>query len=100
MYVLIADPDRTQKLKDAQSEAEKDIAALKKEKEEGITSFQKQFEGSQSQEQGVLDQDKKQKLAEIKEAFSSKNDELVQKLLDRVASVEPKPHRNLHKIEA
>lgn len=93
-----ADPDRTQKLKDAQSEAEKDIAALKQKNDKAIADFQKQFEGSSSQEQGALDKDTKQQLDEIRRAFEAKDQELIQKLLDRVAAVDPQPHRNLAKV--
>ncbi|WFD02371.1 triacylglycerol lipase [Malassezia obtusa] len=89
---------RTQKLKDAQSEAEKDIAALKQKNDKAIADFQKQFEGSSSQEQGALDKDTKQQLDEIRRAFEAKDQELIQKLLDRVAAVDPQPHRNLAKV--
>lgn len=92
------DPDRTQKLKDAQSEAEKDIAALKQKNDAAIAEFQKKFEGSQTKEQGTLDKNTQQQLDDIKRAFDAKTDELVVKLLDRVASVDPQPHRNLAKV--
>ncbi|KAI3625191.1 hypothetical protein CBS9595_000552 [Malassezia furfur] len=89
---------RTQKLKDAQSEAEKDIAALKQKNDAAIAEFQKKFEGSQTKEQGTLDKNTQQQLDDIKRAFDAKTDELVAKLLDRVASVDPQPHRNLAKV--
>lgn len=59
-----------------------------------------QFSGAQSSEQSVLDKDTKTQLADIEKAFSSKTKQLVTKLLERVADVDPKPHPNLHKIEA
>ena len=40
--------DRSKKLKEAEAEAEKDIAALKEKKEHELTEFKKKFEGSQS----------------------------------------------------
>ena len=99
MSGLCADVDRTQKLKDAQSEAEKEIAQLKQKNDKEISDFQKKFEGSQSKEQGKLDEGTKKQLDEIKKAFEAKDKQLVQKLLDRVAAVDPKPHPNLVKVK-
>ena len=40
------------------------------------------------------------KLREIEQAFERRREDLIAKLLDRVGKVDPKPHRNLHKLEA
>ena len=91
--------DRSKKLKEAEAEAEKDIAALKEKKEHELTEFKKKFEGSQSSAQDKM-RETHDKLREIEQAFERRREDLIAKLLDRVGKVDPKPHRNLHKLEA
>ncbi|WFD29041.1 triacylglycerol lipase [Malassezia sp. CBS 17886] len=86
---------RTQKLKEAQTEADKAVAEIKAAKERELAEFNKK-----SAEQAEIDRDVKGKLAGIDQAFGAKRSESVQKLLERVAKVDPKPNRNLHKLSA
>lgn len=87
-------------MKEAQTEAEKDISKLKERKEQELEEYKKKFEGTQSSVQDKIDRETKEQLKEIENAFSKKNAELIKKLLERVGQVDPKAHRNLHKIEA
>ena len=87
-------------MKEAQTEAEKDISKLKERKEHELEEYKKKFEGKQSSAQDKIDRETKEQLKEIENAFSKKHAELIKKLLERVGQVDPKPHRNLHKIEA
>lgn len=58
------------------------------------------YQGTKSEAQDKVDRDTKSRLADIEKTFSEKREQLIKKLLDRVAEVDPQPHRNLHKIEA
>lgn len=98
--VLSLTPDRTQKLKEAQTEAEKDIAELKAKKEQELDEYKQKYEGTQSSAQDKIDRDTKDRLSEIERAFQAKREELISKLLDRVSQVDPQPHKNLHKMSA
>ena len=98
--VLSLTPDRTQKLKEAQTEAEKDIAELKAKKEQELDEYKQKYEGTQSSAQDKIDRDTKDRLSEIERAFQDKREELISKLLDRVSQVDPQPHKNLQKMSA
>mgnify|MGYP006951749451 CR=1 FL=1 len=47
-----------------------------------------------------IDADTKAQLGEIEKAFTAKRDELVERLVERVAKVEPAAPRNLPKASA
>ena len=59
-----------------------------------------QYEGSQSSSQDTMERDTRETLSEVERAFSEKQEALVQRLLDRVAEVNPEPPRNLKKVSA
>ena len=59
-----------------------------------------QYEGSQSSSQDTMERDTREKLSEVERAFSEEQEALVQRLLDRVAEVNPEPPRNLKKVSA
>ncbi|KAF8705298.1 V-type proton ATPase subunit G, partial [Rhizoctonia solani] len=92
--------DRTQKLKDARTEAAKEIEAYKKQKEEEFKSLEGQRAGNTSNAQDAVDKDTEAKIAAINDAYAKQKDGVVQKLLDRVVLVKPELHRNLTKLEA
>ncbi|KAF8605953.1 V-type ATPase [Ceratobasidium sp. AG-I] len=89
---------RTQKLKDARTEAAKEIEAYKKQKEEEFKSLEGKTAGTTSNAQDAVDKDTEGKIATINDAYAQQKDAVVQKLLDRVVLVTPELHRNLKKL--
>ncbi|KAG9096838.1 H(+)-transporting V1 sector ATPase subunit G [Ceratobasidium sp. 370] len=89
---------RTQKLKDARTEAAKEIEAYKAQKEEDFKSLEGQRAGTTSTAQDAIDKDTEAKIVTINDAYTKQKDGVVQKLLDRVVLVKPELHRNLTKI--
>lgn len=109
-------PDRVQKLKDARSEAEKEIKEYKSLKEAEFKEFERsvcreaayilqdidnapQRDGTTQTSQSAIDKETEVKLEEISNAYLSNKDKVVKKLLDRVVLVKPELHRNLRKVE-
>ncbi|KAG8711686.1 H(+)-transporting V1 sector ATPase subunit G [Ceratobasidium sp. 394] len=88
---------RTQKLKDARTEAAKEIEAYKKQKEEEFKSLEGQRAGTTSTAQDAIDKDTEGKIATINDAYAKQKGGVVEKLLDRVVLVKPELHRNLTK---
>ncbi|SJL03525.1 related to vacuolar atp synthase subunit g (vma-10) [Armillaria ostoyae] len=86
------------KLKDARSEASKEIEAYKKAKEEEFKAFEASHAGTTSSAQASIDKETDIKLQSITESFNSNKEQVVKKLLDRVVLVKPELHRNLKKI--
>ncbi|WFD35495.1 triacylglycerol lipase [Malassezia cuniculi] len=91
---------RTQRVKDAQSEANVEIEALKKSRAEELEAFESKFAGTESAIQKEIDNDTQAKLAETERAFAEKHDALVKRLVERVSDVDPQAHKNLKKVEA
>ena len=109
--------DRVQKLKDARTEAEKEIANYKAEKEAEFKKFEDSvcahYSGSQvllniltpqragttQSSQSAIDKETDAKLEEITRMYQQNKDAVVKKLLDRVVLVQPELHRNLRKVE-
>ncbi|KAK0488763.1 H+-ATPase G subunit-domain-containing protein [Armillaria novae-zelandiae] len=88
---------RVQKLKDARSEASKEIEAYKKAKEEEFKAFEASHAGTTSSAQASIDKETDIKLKSITDSFNANKDQVVKKLLDRVVLVKPELHRNLKK---
>ncbi|KAJ8521573.1 hypothetical protein ONZ45_g1742 [Pleurotus djamor] len=95
-------PDRVQKLKDARTEAQKEIDDYKKAKEAEFSTFEASIKhtGFTTSAQSAVDKETEVKLEQITESYQKSKDEVVKKLLDRVVLVKPELHRNLKKIEA
>jgi len=91
---------RIQKLKDARTEAGKEIEEYKKAKEQEFKLFESSHAGNTSNAQTAVDKDTEAKLQSITESYNSRKDAVVKKLLDRVVLVKPELHRNLKKVEA
>ncbi|KAK0218107.1 H+-ATPase G subunit-domain-containing protein [Armillaria fumosa] len=89
---------RVQKLKDARSEASKEIEVYKKAKEEEFKAFEASHAGTTSSAQASIDKETDIKLKSITDSFNANKDQVVKKLLDRVVLVKPELHRNLKKI--
>jgi V-type H+-transporting ATPase subunit G len=105
-----------QRLKDARTEADKEIEAYRRVKEQSFSAFQSsvspilipyaqsrntslQHAGSTQDAQSVVDKETEDKLAGITDAYNSHKDDVLRKLLDRVVLVEPELHRNLKKLQ-
>jgi len=104
--------DRTQRLKDARTEASKEIEEYKHSKDREFSDFENsvcllltihvrlltlevQYAGSTHNAQSAVDKDTEGKLEIITDAYTTYKDEVVEKLLNRVVLVEPELHRNL-----
>ncbi|KAF8817558.1 V-type ATPase [Phlegmacium glaucopus] len=91
---------RVQKLKDARTEATKEIEAYKRAKEQEFRAFEASHAGTTSTTQVALDKDTDVKLKEIDAVFKRKKDDVVNSLLARATLVHPELHRNLKKLNA
>ncbi|TFK71647.1 V-type ATPase [Pluteus cervinus] len=91
---------RVQKLKDARSQASKEIEEYKAAKEAEFQSFEDSRAGTTSNAQSAIDRETEVKLQQITDLYETNKDAVVKKLLDRVILVEPELHRNLKKVEA
>ncbi|KAF9961584.1 H(+)-transporting V1 sector ATPase subunit G [Modicella reniformis] len=85
---------RVQRLKDARTEAAKDIDELKAAKNKEFEAFEQQHAGSSDQTSQRVEAETTQKRAEIEDAFAKNREAVLQKLLETVYTVEPKIHRN------
>jgi len=88
---------RVQRLKDAHTEAAREIEAYRKVKEQEFSAFQSSHAGSTHDAQSIIDKETEEKLGQISTAYDAHRDDVVGKLLDRVVLVEPELHRNLKK---
>ena len=111
--------DRVQRLKDARSEASKEIEAYKAAKEKEFQEFERsvrpkpvwlliellslriyvQHQGTTQTSQSAVDKETESKLTAITESYQKNKEQVVKKLLDRVVLVKPELHRNLKKLE-
>ncbi|KAK2463680.1 hypothetical protein APHAL10511_004431 [Amanita phalloides] len=90
---------RVQKLKDARTEAEREIAEYKQSKDAEFKAFESAHAGSTSTVQVAIDRETEVKLQAITESYDKSKGAVVKNLLDRVILVEPTLHRNLKKVE-
>jgi len=88
---------RVKRLKDARTEADEEIEAYRKAKEQEFSAFQSSHAGSTQDAQSVIDKDMEVKLGQITDAYNTHKDDVLKKLLDRVVLVQPELHRNLRK---
>ncbi|KAK0526287.1 hypothetical protein OC834_004856 [Tilletia horrida] len=88
---------RTQKLKDARSEAAKDIEDLKAKKEKEFQAFQKEHEGTQSTAASAAEKETTQQIEALNQAFEKNRAGVVAKLLERITEVQAELHRNAKK---
>jgi len=117
VFMLLHLTDRVKRLKDARTEADEEIEAYRKAKEQEFSAFQSsvsstrnrtsaltylvyvplQHAGSTQDAQSVIDKDTEEKLGQITDAYNTHKDDVLRKLLDRVVLVQPELHRNLRK---
>lgn len=112
MHALL---DRTQKLKDARAEAEKEIEEYRKTKEQEFQAYERsvcrlafipclltnalqKHDGKKQDSQSAIDRDTEVKVKAISDSYESNKQLVVKKLLDRVVLVKPELHRNLKKL--
>ncbi|KAJ3566920.1 hypothetical protein NP233_g6691 [Leucocoprinus birnbaumii] len=88
---------RVQRLKDARTEASKEIDEYKKNKEAEFKAFEASRAGTTSNAQATVDRETDVKLQEITDSYNKNKDAVIKKLLDRVVLVKPEAHRNLKK---
>ncbi|KAI8832868.1 H+-ATPase G subunit-domain-containing protein [Chytridium lagenaria] len=85
---------RVQRLKDARSEALKEIETLKAEKNKEFLNFEKQHSGSSDESFGKVNAETDIKIAEVKASYQKNKDQVIQKILTALVNVEPKIHIN------
>ncbi|PFH51902.1 hypothetical protein AMATHDRAFT_141458, partial [Amanita thiersii Skay4041] len=98
-FVQAARHYRVQRVRDARSEAEKEIDEYKKAKDADFKSFEASHAGTISTVQAAIDIETEAKLKSADELYEKAKDGVIKKLLDRVVLVEPQLHRNLKKLE-
>nr|GAT46755.1 vacuolar ATP synthase subunit [Mycena chlorophos] len=86
---------RVQKLKDARSEAQREIDEYKKSKEDEFKAFEASHAGTTSSAQTAVDKETEASLKTITASYNKNKEEVVKKLLDRVVLVKPELHRNI-----
>ncbi|KAF0480159.1 V-type ATPase [Gigaspora margarita] len=85
---------RVQRLKEARTEAIKEIEALKARKNAEFQSFEAEHAGSSDQSVALVEAETESKLITIKEAFENKKPLVMEKLFAAVTNVQPKIHKN------
>ncbi|CDS06978.1 hypothetical protein LRAMOSA09501 [Lichtheimia ramosa] len=85
---------RIQRLKDARTEATKDIEELKAQKNQEYQNFVNEHAGASDASLSVVNQETDAKIAEIQNAFAQNKDKAVEKMLDAIINVQAKPHVN------
>ncbi|KAG6336043.1 hypothetical protein ID866_3042 [Astraeus odoratus] len=88
---------RAQRLKDARTEATREIEEYRQVKDAEFKAFEASHAGNISNVQAAIDRETEVKLQSITSAFVANKDRVVHKLLDRVVLVKPELHRNLKK---
>ncbi len=86
---------RTQRLKDARTEGQREIEEYRKKKEEEFQHAQSKDTGSNTKVEEEADKGVQSALQSIKEAAAKSSDAVVEDLLKAVASVTPHAHRNV-----
>ncbi|KAI8916753.1 hypothetical protein PhCBS80983_g04442 [Powellomyces hirtus] len=85
---------RTQRLKDARSEAQKDIEALKAQKNKEFSEFEKQNGGGSDDTVAKANAETEQQLKEVNALYAKNKAQVVDKLLSGIISVSPQVHPN------
>ncbi|KAJ3033853.1 H(+)-transporting V1 sector ATPase subunit G [Rhizophlyctis rosea] len=91
--------DRVQRLKDARTEAAKDVEALKADKNKEFAGFEKQFSGTSDDTFARVNQETEQRLVEVRQAYEKNKELVIERLLAGITNVHPKPHPNAPKAK-
>jgi len=85
---------RVDRLKAARSEAEKEIQALKAQKVAEFAAFEKEHIGSSDEVNQKNTRESEEQIANIKATFQQNKNQVLDKLVKCVVTVEPKVHIN------
>ncbi|KAI7907282.1 G subunit of V-type ATPase [Cokeromyces recurvatus] len=85
---------RVQRLKDARSEAAKEIEELKAQKNIEYQNFVAQHSGESDQSLSKVDQETEAKIQEIREAAEKNKEIAIEKIMKAITNVETKVHKN------
>ncbi|TPX72622.1 hypothetical protein SpCBS45565_g00286 [Spizellomyces sp. 'palustris'] len=86
--------NRVQRLKDARTEAQKEIEALKAQKNKDFADFEKQYTGSTDDIVSKANADTETQLKEVTAAYNKNKAQVVEKLLSGIVNVQPQVHPN------
>ncbi|KAL1296588.1 hypothetical protein AAFC00_000084 [Neodothiora populina] len=81
--------DRTKRVKDARSEAQKEIEEYRQKKEEEFKSFEKEHTSGNKKAEEDAEKENEEKLKEIKEIGGKQGQKVVEDLLKAVTDVKP-----------
>jgi len=82
-------------VRDARSEAQKEIEAYKKQKENEFKKFEAEHSGANAKIEEEAIKEIEQKLKDIEIAREEKDAEVIEDLLSAVIGIKPEPHRNV-----
>ncbi|CAG8667251.1 12083_t:CDS:2 [Gigaspora rosea] len=85
---------RVTRLKEARTEAIKEIEALKARKNAEFQAFEAEHAGSSDQSVALVEAETESRLVTIQEAFENKKSVVMEKLFAAVTNVQPKLHKN------
>ncbi|KAF2668812.1 vacuolar ATPase [Microthyrium microscopicum] len=84
-------PDRTKRVKDARTEAQKEIDEYKEQKEKEFKAFEKEHSSGNKKMEDDASKETDGKLDEIKKEGKAKGSKVVDDLLNAVVNVTPEP---------
>ncbi|ORY93972.1 G subunit of V-type ATPase [Syncephalastrum racemosum] len=85
---------RVQRLKDARSEAAKEIEELKAQKNAEYQNFVAQHSGTSDQSLSQVDQETDAKVSEIQASYEENKAKALEKMLEAITNVQAEPHIN------
>ncbi|KAI8586046.1 H+-ATPase G subunit-domain-containing protein [Geranomyces variabilis] len=88
---------RTQRLKDARSEAQKDIEALKAAKNKEFAEYEKQYAGSSDDTVSKANASTEEELTAVNALYAKNKQQVIEKLLGGIVNVQPQIHPNAKK---
>lgn len=86
--------DRVQRLKDARTEAAKDIESLKALKQSEFQSFEKSYLGSSDESVAKVTADTDVQLKTVEATFAKNKGKVLEKIMEQVVKVNPEVHIN------
>ncbi|KAI9101368.1 H+-ATPase G subunit-domain-containing protein [Phlyctochytrium arcticum] len=90
---------RVQRLKDARTEAQKEIEQLKAQKTKEFQDFEKQYSGSSDDVVSNANAQTEVQLKEVQTLYEKNKEQVIQKMLDGILNVQPKIHANVKKAK-
>ncbi|KAF7845763.1 hypothetical protein BT93_L0738 [Corymbia citriodora subsp. variegata] len=90
-------PDRTKKVKDAKSEAQKEIDEYKQKKEEEFKKYESEQQSGNKKAEEDANKDAEVKLEEIKKAGDEKGQKVVDDLVNAVCTPHPEVPENMQR---